>query len=250
MTDVIRSAMIELGLDADEVPIEYRIQDVFGSSRSYCSHCHRTWSSHISWVKMDLKTQRVLKNWKQRCLNCSQEVNPYITPEELKRISTLAVKRAQALMNGTFRPMSHARRTSPHNTTTCEKCKYGRRPCWIAKTRPSLSMEQLQNSVDGLATPVSNQRSASPPLVKQYLIDDISSSLAQMSLQHVVAAQPQPRHHIPVGHAMQYQPYGNTAAAATQPVFTTTSTMQPSAMVATAPYVTYYPAAQPMAKVY
>lgn len=141
MSEVIRTAMAENGLFAEDVPNVFRIQDVFGTSRSYCSRCHRVWSSHISWVKFDLRSQRVLKNWRQRCLRCQDEVSPFITAEELERMVVLAIQRCQQLIEGTFRPRAHCRNTAPHSTTTCEKCKYGRRPCWIAKQKPGTPNE-------------------------------------------------------------------------------------------------------------
>lgn len=93
MTETIRTVMALHGLYPDLISNALRVQDVYGDSRSYCVRCGRTWTSHVTWIKLDLRSQRVLKNWKQPCLDCGQEVSPYITADELERMVNIAVER-------------------------------------------------------------------------------------------------------------------------------------------------------------
>eukprot|EP00117_Sycon_ciliatum_P042078 scpid60338/ scgid30667/ len=170
MTDIVRGVMAEESLFTECVPNMYRIQDVFGTSRCFCARCSRVWTSHMTWVKFDLRSQRILKNWKQLCMVCSSTVNPYINSEELERMARLAVERCVALTSGTFVLRSSQRRNPPHNTMACEKCRDGGRPCWIIK--------QKKDGEEDSSSPCPSESGASSGSCSD--IDAISNDFSQL----------------------------------------------------------------------
>ena len=80
---------------------------------------------------------------------------------------------------GTFRPRNYSRLTAPHSTGTCEKCKYGRRPCWLTKQKPASSGQ-----------PGFNNTNLFPSNMTGPTLDNITSSMSSLSVSSSARSSP------------------------------------------------------------
>ena len=194
MTETIRTVMALHGLYPDSISNSLRVQDVYGDSRSYCVRCGRTWTSHVTWIKLDLRSQRVLKNWKQPCLDCGQEVSPYITSEELERMVTIAVERCLELIEEQKKadsPGSPSSESLERRRSSAEKLKeneQGRSSPPSSTGEPPSPPRKLDIASEPTvrhtqATAFRHNRPRPPPMYRSYPIANIPNQINMQSPQ-------------------------------------------------------------------
>ncbi|XP_062516278.1 receptor-transporting protein 3-like [Corticium candelabrum] len=137
MARIIREAMSDThNLDPANISNQYRYQNVYGHGTVRCKTCSHSWSSYISWIKVDLKKCRLAHRFQQKCQSCETANTPAFKTEELERMIKLTIARVISLMNGTYdntgtNNLNDRQLDAPHDSDRCEKCAYGKgRPCY------------------------------------------------------------------------------------------------------------------------
>ena len=110
-----------------------------------CSNCNRIWSSHYSFVKVDLVNLCLLDTEnRQGCRNCkSLPINLWPTPcfkecwfEEIleKVVIKYNIRKAngQHLSDAGSGRQIASNSKKPHRRDLCEKCIKSKSPCWLS----------------------------------------------------------------------------------------------------------------------
>ena len=160
---VIADVMEEKGVSVAEIPDEQRFDpnhlDRIERSKRYfrCkafarfgdhmhknqrTTCHRHWASAHAWCIMDLKTQRIIYYFSQKCQSCEGSANPDFDEEALQRMAEWAVdtflRRTGRLRRDPFDLTALDRALDldlddskgPHDESRCDMCIKLGRSCW------------------------------------------------------------------------------------------------------------------------
>ncbi|XP_071481617.1 uncharacterized protein [Diadema antillarum] len=136
-SDAIREVMDSEGVFPDDIPKRTARQGVRGYAVVHCSHCEWSWSSYRSHVVINLRKQRVVRIWKQKCKKCDTENVMTFRDIDFRPLVEKALGQEKKFRNPT---LSHVvndvddgghRGGPPHESRLCEKCGYGKTQCWI-----------------------------------------------------------------------------------------------------------------------
>lgn len=132
---LLRAAWAEHGLepvDRADKKRRYKTLKLVGQFRCTSRHAGiKAWSSHYTWLTVDLHKLSVGKRWTQKCRICGDQRSPYIAPGafvvavEGVVMATLEWTLGIARDDPLERWYSHEA-DPEHPATLCEKCKWGR----------------------------------------------------------------------------------------------------------------------------
>ncbi|XP_011677642.1 uncharacterized protein LOC105444717 [Strongylocentrotus purpuratus] len=139
-TAIIKSVMADKNITKNNIKERSSRQGVRGFSRIACSKpdCEGTWNTHQAHAVIDLKRQKVVRIYNQKCKTCQHENAPSFEDSVFREMVEKALEQEKKYRNNN---RSVKRRSSyrddddeyggpPHESSLCEKCGYGSSPCW------------------------------------------------------------------------------------------------------------------------
>ena len=125
---------------------------VYAKGKFECadSNCGHTWPSHCCWCIIDLKEQKIVRLFKQKCSKQKkkhlaedpdyQGECPTYTDKSVRRLARWAVKLhlyATGKIDKPAKSTDHYIPTAKHRVRECEMCGLLKGPCYLPSKKPS-----------------------------------------------------------------------------------------------------------------
>nr|XP_054750695.1 uncharacterized protein LOC129256543 [Lytechinus pictus] len=142
---IIRSVMADKGISKNFIRERSCRQGVRGLSSITCSKpdCDGSWNTYQAHAVIDLKRQRIVRIYNQKCKKCDQENKPKFDESVFREMVNKALEMEKKFRNpqkaSLKRPGFYGDDDGyggpPHESSLCEKCGYGASPCWKRSKR-------------------------------------------------------------------------------------------------------------------